>query len=71
MRRSGGAAKVWAILGAAGLFSADARGVRLGCTVGCAEKSATPFAWPVWSSDATTPRRIEAAKLAALQAASR
>lgn len=71
VRRKRGAAAVWRILGAAGLFSADAKGVRLGCTVGCAEKSATPFAWPVWSSDATTPGRIEAAKLAALEAASR
>lgn len=63
----GGAAKVRAILGKAGLFSATATGVRLGCTVGCAVKTATPYAWPVWSSDATTPGKIEAAKAAALK----
>ena len=70
VRKRGGAAKVRSILGAAGLFSADARGVQLGCTVGCAIRTATPFAWPVWSSDSTTPAKIEAAKVAALQAAS-
>ena len=69
VRRRWGAAKVWAILGGAGLFSASAKGVQLGCTVGCAIKTATPFAWPVWSSDATTPAKIEAAKAAALSAA--
>jgi hypothetical protein len=70
VRRKQGAARVRTILGASGLFSADAKGVRLGCTVGCALKTATPFSWPQFSSDATTPRRIEAAKLQALQAAS-
>lgn len=69
VRRRGGQAKVWSILGAAGLFSADAKGVQLGCTVGCTLKTATPFAFPVWSSDATTPARIETAKAAALAAA--
>lgn len=71
VRRKRGAPAVWSILGGAGLFSADAKGVHLGCTVGCKLKTATPFSWPAYPADATTPRRIEAAKLAALQAASR
>ena len=66
VRAKAGQAKVWSLLGAAGLFSADAKGVQLGCTIGCALKTTTPFAWPVWSSDATTPAKIEAAKAAAL-----
>jgi hypothetical protein len=70
VRRKKGAAAVRTILGGAGLFSADAKGVNLGCTVGCAIKTATPFAWPVFSADATTPGRIDAAKLAALKSAS-
>ena len=70
VRRNKGAAAVRTILGGAGLFSADAKGVNLGCTVGCAIKTTTPFAWPVFSADATTPGRIDAAKLAALKAAS-
>jgi hypothetical protein len=69
VRKQGGNARVQAILGAAGLFSADAKGVHLGCTVGCELKTTTPYAWPVWSSDATTPAKIEAAKAAALAVA--
>jgi len=65
-----GLGAVRAILGGAGLFSADSSGVKLACTVGCQLKGSQPFSWPLWSQDATTPRRIEAAKLAALQAAS-
>src|SRR5207249_525577 len=65
-----GAGAVAALLGTAGLFSADRTGVTLACTVGCPLKGTTPFAWPLWSQDVTTPRRIELAKLAALQAAS-
>lgn len=65
-----GIGAVRAILGGAGLFSADRSGVKLSCTVGCELAGPQPFSWPLWSRDATTPRRIEAAKLAALQAAS-
>jgi hypothetical protein len=67
MRR--GADDVRSILGQAGLFSATRAHVRLACTLNCELKSATKFAWPRWSRDVTTPRRIEAAKLAALSLA--
>jgi hypothetical protein len=69
VRQKHGASRVWQILGDAGLFSASASGVQLGCTVGCDLKSSTPFSWPLYSHDASTPARIEAAKLQALQAA--
>ena len=62
---------VHAILGGAGLFSASASGVKLGCTMYCDLVSSTKYSWPRWSHDSSTPRRIEAAKLKALQAASR
>jgi len=71
VRKRRGAGAVRAILGRAGLFSATRAGVQLGCTVGCQLRTATTFAWPRWSRDASTPRRIEAARLAALEAASR
>ena len=64
-----GAARVRSILGGAGLFSADAGGVHLACHLGCELRSATKYSWPLWSHDATTPARIEAAHLQALQAA--
>jgi hypothetical protein len=64
-----GADDVRALLGKAGLFSATRGRVRLACTLGCELKSQTKFAWPLWSRDASTPRRIEAAKLAALRLA--
>ena len=70
VRRSRGPAAVRTILGGAGLFSADAKGVKLACHLGCELKSSTKYSWPVWSEDATTAARIERAKLAALQAAS-
>jgi hypothetical protein len=69
VRRARGAAGVRAILGAHGLFSADAGGVRLACHLGCELKSETKYSWPLWSSDALTPARIEAARLAALRQA--
>jgi hypothetical protein len=67
LRKRRGAGEVRAILGNAGLFSADRRGVRLACNLGCELKSSTKYAWPRWSRDASTPRRIEAAKRAALE----
>jgi len=70
IRRSRGPAAVRKILGGAGLFSADAKGVKLGCHLGCELKSDTKYSWPLWSKDTTTAARIERAKLAALQAAS-
>jgi len=70
VRRRFGAARVRQILGAHGLFSADASGVRLACVVGCDLKSTTPQAWPRWSHDATTATRIEDARVDALRLAS-
>ena len=69
VRRKRGAAAVRSILGTAGLFSANAKGVQLACAIGCDLKSKTPFSWPAWSSDATTAAKIDKAKLAALMAA--
>jgi len=70
VRQKDGGGAVRQILGAAGLFSANRSGVELGCTVGCPLRTSTPFSWPEYSHDGTTPRRIEKAKLAALLAAS-
>ena len=70
VRKRLGASKVGEILGAHGLFSADKSGVKLACTVGCDLKGSPPQAWPRWSHDASTPARIEAARLDALKLAS-
>lgn len=70
VRRARGAAAVREILGGAGLFSAGRAGVRLACTVGCDLRGPEAFAWPRWSRDASTPARIERARLAALRLAS-
>jgi hypothetical protein len=64
-----GADDVRAIMGDVGLFSATRAGVRLACNLNCELRSKTKFAWPIWSHDASTPRRIEAAKRAALRLA--
>lgn len=66
VRRRFGAAKVRSILGAHGLFSADANGVKLACTTGCDLKARPPQAWPIWSHDWSTAGRIEAARRDAL-----
>ena len=66
VRRRFGAAKVRQILGAHGLFSADAKGVELACVLGCDLKGPAPQAWPKWSHDASTAGRIEAARRDAL-----
>jgi len=70
VRRRFGAAKVRQILGAHGLFSADAKSVKLACVVGCDLKGVPPQAWPRWSHDSTTAGRIEAARVDALTLAS-
>jgi Domain of unknown function (DUF4091) len=70
VRKRRGADDVRAILGRAGLFSASRSRVRLACHLGCELKSSTKFSWPLWSRDASTPRRIESAKLGALKLAS-
>ncbi len=67
VRKRHGARAVREILGRAGLFSATRGQVRLACAVGCELKSKTAYAWPRWSRDASTPRRIEDARLAALK----
>lgn len=69
VRSRRGPAAVRRILGGAGLFSATAAKVQVGCTIGCDLKTATPFAWPEYSHDGSTPGRIERAKLQALLAA--
>ena len=66
VRERRGAREVRAIFGRAGLFSATRGRVQLACTLGCELKSKTKFAWPIWSHNWSTPRRIERAKLAAL-----
>jgi hypothetical protein len=66
VRERRGPREVRAILGRAGLFSATRARVLLACTLGCELKSRTKYAWPRWSHDASTPGRIERAKLAAL-----
>jgi hypothetical protein len=71
VRRRLGSSRVRTILGGRGLFSASARGVQLACTLRCELSGTTKYAWPRWSHDASTPRRIEQAKLDALQLASR
>jgi hypothetical protein len=70
VRKRRGAADVRAILGRAGLFSASRSHVRLACHLGCELQSSTKFSWPLWSRDASTPRRIESAKLTALKVVS-
>ena len=67
LRQRRGQAEVRAVLGNAGLFSAGRQGVRLACNLGCELRSTTKYAWPRWSRDASTPRRIESARLAALR----
>lgn len=52
------------------LFSTTASGAQLGCTIGCPIKTSTPYSWPTYSRDATTPAKLAAMRLAALQAAS-
>jgi hypothetical protein len=52
------------------LFSTTATGAELACTIGCPLKSSTPYSWPTYSRDATTPGKLAAMRLAALTAAS-
>ncbi|HKC77154.1 MAG TPA: glycoside hydrolase domain-containing protein, partial [Gaiellaceae bacterium] len=53
-----------------GLFSTSGAGAKLGCTVGCQLTTSTPYSWPIWSHDATTPGTILNMRAAALKAAS-
>jgi hypothetical protein len=54
-----------------GLFSTTSTGARLGCTIGCQLKTSTPYSWPTWSHDASTPAKVAQMRAAALQAAVR
>jgi hypothetical protein len=67
-RHKHGAAKVRKLL--SGLFSTTAKGAKLGCTIGCPLKTSTPYSWPTWSHNASTPRTVASMRAAALQAAS-
>jgi hypothetical protein len=63
VRHKHGAAAVKRLL--SGLFSP-----KLGCTIGCPLKTSTPYSWPTWSRDASTPQKIAQMRAAALRAAS-
>jgi hypothetical protein len=63
VRHKHGAAAVKRLLSA--LFSP-----KLGCTIGCPLKTSTPYSWPTWSHDASTPQKIAQMRAAALRAAS-
>lgn len=67
-RHKHGAAAVRKLL--SGLFSTTAKGAKLGCTIGCPLKTSTPYSWPTWSHNASTPRTVASMRAAALQAAS-
>jgi hypothetical protein len=67
-RHKHGAAAVRRLL--SGLFSTTAKGAKLGCTIGCPLKTSTPYSWPTWSHDASTPRTVASMRAAALLAAS-
>jgi hypothetical protein len=68
VRKKHGDAAVRRIL--AGLFSTTSTGAKLGCTIGCQLKASTPYSWPTWSHDASTPAKVAQMRAAALRAAS-
>jgi hypothetical protein len=53
-----------------GLFSTTSAGAKLACTIGCPLKARTPYSWPTYSRDGSTPRKIAQMRAAALRAAS-
>jgi hypothetical protein len=67
VRHKHGAAAVRRLL--SGLFSTTAKGAKLGCTIGCPIRTSTPYSWPTWSHNATTPRTVASMRAAALRAA--
>jgi hypothetical protein len=69
VRRKHGAGAVRRVLGGTGLFSADAKAVKLGCNLGCDVETDSKYSWPLFSHDGTTPGRIEAAKKQMLELA--
>jgi len=68
VRQKHGAGAVRHLL--SGLFSTTSAGARLGCTIGCPLKTRTPYSWPTWSRDGSTPRKVAQMRAAALHAAS-
>jgi hypothetical protein len=68
VRHKHGAAAVRKLL--SGLFSTTPKGAKLGCTIGCSLKTSTPYSWPTWSHNASTPRAVASMRAAALRAAS-
>jgi hypothetical protein len=67
VRKKHGDAAVRRLL--AGLFSTTSVGAKLGCTIGCPLKTSTPYSWPTWSHDASTPSQVAQMRAAALRAA--
>jgi len=68
VRHKHGTAAVRKLL--SGLFSSTAKGAKLGCTIGCAIKTSTPYAWPTYSHNEGTPRTVASMRAAALRSAS-
>lgn len=66
-----GMAAVRKIIDDSELFSIDKDGFNLACRAGCELENASLFAWPEWSSDTTTPAKIESARLKILNHAGR
>jgi hypothetical protein len=67
VRHKHGAAAVRRLL--SGLFSTTAKGAKLGCTIGCALKTSTPYSWPTYSHNVGTPGTLASMRAAALRAA--
>jgi hypothetical protein len=68
VRQKHGAATVRKLL--SGLFTTNAQGAELACTIGCQLKSVTRYSWPLYSRDASTAGKIAAMRVQALAAAS-
>jgi hypothetical protein len=67
VRQKHGSASVRMLL--SGLFSTTSAGAKLGCTIGCPLRTRTPYSWPLWSHDASTPAKAARMRAAALRAA--
>jgi hypothetical protein len=67
VRQKRGGATVAKLLGT--LFSTSGAAAKLGCTVGCQLKTSTPYSWPTWTNDASTPGKVAQMRAAALLAA--
>jgi hypothetical protein len=63
VRNRHGSAAVRKLL--SGLFSTTAKGAKLGCTIGCALKTSTPYSWPRYSHNANAVASMRAAALRA------